>query len=61
LKEGFRLAAQEYIAALGSQGQTNRLQELLVTLRKHYKALKLAAMVRPIISCPKKALWYGTP
>ena len=55
LKEGFQLAAQKYIAALGSQGKTNRLQELLVTLRRHYKALKLAPMVRPVISCPDKA------
>ncbi len=45
LKEGFRLAVQQWVAVLGSRGEISRLQDLLIALRKHFKMLRSAPEV----------------
>ncbi len=45
LKEGFRLAAQHWVAFLGSSGEIGRLHDLLSALRKHFKMLRAAPEV----------------
>ena len=45
LKEGFWLAAQRWIAFLGSRGAISRLHDLLCAVRKHFKMFKSAPEV----------------
>ena len=45
LKEGFWLAAQQWIAFLRGHGKINRLHDLLFALRKHFKMLRSAPEV----------------